>query len=587
MLGGSALLSPMPPAAAPPSSGPPPRPALDVPALAPEPEVGPSGQTPDVPAGHPVGFGAHDEADRSPHLGVPPAAADGGSDGPRIEVTASLPPAAFPAASAFSGDLAFSTAPPAPAPRARRRWGMLLLIAGLVLLGGLLGVGLARLEAPRTWMTRLLAGGEAERVERLLDRAAAAAELDTEAGRERAQALLEAADALAPDDGVIPAERAFVTASGATARYREADRLEAEADALDARLESWRDAVRRAQRRRRPLPPRPDAPDPGQFRRRAQELRAEARDRLEAARPWVEEAQAEAPQRLEPERALAAVLLAEGNLDALEPQLTRLERAMEAAGRADPHILVLQAAARLSPFSEPTPEDLRRAEARLREALAARPTLNRARVHLARLLLETDRPEAARAVLAPVLSGAPAHAEAQALDAEARKALEAARERKKTAAAQRAAKKAAAAKRAAKKASAAKRARPRRPKLDVDDWLRRGHRHRKRGRIEPALDAYGRAAELEPDAAEPHAGKGWCFLDLGRPRLALLSFERAVRANDRFAEAHLGLGEAHLRIGDREEAMAAYRAYLARAPEDALDRPVAERKLAELREETP
>ncbi len=123
---------------------------------------------------------------------------------------------------------------------------------------------------------------------------------------------------------------------------------------------------------------------------------------------------------------------------------------------------------------------------------------------------------------------------------------------------------------------------PDRPDETFGSWMKKAHRERQRGRPKNALDAYGRAADLNPRAAEPHAGKGWCYLDLGNARLALLAFTRAARLDDTLAEAHLGTAEAQVRSGERPAAIAAYRRYLDRAPPAARDRIVAERKLAEL-----
>lgn len=529
----------------------------------------------------------------SPYVtGVPPVGRREGSPGlytPSSEGAADtahrraalepLPPAAFPGtlapgpAAAFTGDLAFSevmpSVPPAPAPR--RRAAGLLITGGLVLLGVAAGGMLARLEGSpfARWAfdaSRWL--DQDARAERLLQEAEETADLDTEEARDRALALLEEAQAIRPTDGVITAERAYVLARSAMALERAARVLDDEADRIDESLEGWKAAVSEARRRRRPLPPRPEAPEPGRFRMQARERRQRAVELLGESERLLELAHDRAPRRLEPERARAAHLLASGALDEFAAQLERLRFAIAELGRPDPHTAFLEAAYRLQGFPEVTPEAVSEAKASLREALALRPSLTPARVLLARILHVSGRREEARSMLAPVLAIAPSHPEARALDIEIRNAPVPEGEEAP-----------------GSEPDAEVRAAGAEPARTFEEWLELGTRHREAGRVESALDAYDRAAKLKRRAPEPHAGRGWCLLDLRRPRLALLEFEKAASLRPKFAEAQFGVGEAQLRVGDRRAALAAYRRYLELAHAGAPDRPIALRKIATLEAE--
>ena len=202
------------------------------------------------------------------------------------------------------------------------------------------------------------------------------------------------------------------------------------------------------------------------------------------------------------------------------------------------------------------------------EALSLRPALNRARAWLARLHLERGDLDAAKAELLKVRTTAPGHEEAERL-------LE-----------RIAAAKAAEQEEAAPGPPPPPPPKPKPKQRTFEDWMNLGDRLRERDRTQGALNAYGRAAELRPNSAETHSGKGWCYLDLGRPRVALASFERALRLNDRFADAYYGKAESHRALNETEEAIAAFESYLSRAPNGS-ERRAAEIQLERLRTASP
>jgi predicted Zn finger-like uncharacterized protein len=113
--------------------------------------------------------------------------------------------------------------------------------------------------------------------------------------------------------------------------------------------------------------------------------------------------------------------------------------------------------------------------------------------------------------------------------------------------------------------------------------LARGEALLEAGRAEAALDTYGGAAERAPRSAAAHAGKGFAYLALDRPRLARAAFRQARTADATHAETYFGLGEAHLRLGERDAAREAFRIYLKRAPRNAEHRATAQLRLRSLR----
>jgi predicted Zn finger-like uncharacterized protein len=369
---------------------------------------------------------------------------------------------------------------------------------------------------------------------RLVEDAQSAADLDTVASLQKAAGLLEKAEAIRPGDPAIAAERALVLVTSA-AMYRRW--------AADLELAS---------------------------------LAAEALEKRNLATPLLDEAFAaasaasqRAPDALEPARALAAYQLLLQDEAAYTSAIARAKAQMEKLGRVDPATLYLEAVRAVKDPMKPAADGIDRAKGLLEQALTTRPTMNRARVLLARIHVAKAALPSARLELDRVLATAPSHEEAKRLIASIG---------------------------AIEKASTPPPppvvAPPpiEAPPADAEGagkgyewWIARADSLRERDRTNAAMNAYGKAAELRPGSAEPHTGKGWCFLDLDRPKLALDAFDKAVKLNDRYVEAYYGLGESYRALGRNDEAIEAYEKYLARAPSSAADRAAAERTLERLR----
>jgi len=97
---------------------------------------------------------------------------------------------------------------------------------------------------------------------------------------------------------------------------------------------------------------------------------------------------------------------------------------------------------------------------------------------------------------------------------------------------------------------------------DFDGWMTLGDKLREREKAEAALDAYGRAADMNPDRAEPHAGRGLALMDMGQKLQAEAAFLQALRLNPRYGVALMGLAETYRNQGKNEEAKKYYEQYL-------------------------
>jgi predicted Zn finger-like uncharacterized protein len=100
------------------------------------------------------------------------------------------------------------------------------------------------------------------------------------------------------------------------------------------------------------------------------------------------------------------------------------------------------------------------------------------------------------------------------------------------------------------------------PVRDFDYYMTQGNRLRERERSEAALEAYGEAAELEPDRAEPYSGRGMAYLDIGDTHQAETEFKQALKINANYGEAIIGLAETYRSQGKKAEAIRYYERYL-------------------------
>lgn len=100
-----------------------------------------------------------------------------------------------------------------------------------------------------------------------------------------------------------------------------------------------------------------------------------------------------------------------------------------------------------------------------------------------------------------------------------------------------------------------------------DFYMGQGDRLREREQPQAALEAYKKAAELEPGRAEPLAGRGLALLDLGQRLQAQVWFQQALKLNPSYGVALMGLAEAYRADGKTSDAIRYYEKYLEVLPD--------------------
>lgn len=100
-----------------------------------------------------------------------------------------------------------------------------------------------------------------------------------------------------------------------------------------------------------------------------------------------------------------------------------------------------------------------------------------------------------------------------------------------------------------------------------EQLLSKANRARHAERVKLAMELYGRALELKPDNAEALTGLGLCYIDSEQPGNAIAQFQKALAANSRYSDAHMGMAEAFRSRGQKRDAVKHYQMYLDLAPD--------------------
>lgn len=463
--------------------------------------------------------------------------------------------------------------------RLHRTWGLAIT---LVVLGASGGVALAKF-GPSGNPLQILAERYGllqpkiadDGASRHIEEAHHAFDLDTLDSLEKAEKLLELAESLRHRDASLPADRALV--------------LITRADALRRSVTDMTTA----------LPAAANGENSTELEKGLKEKGELASRLLKRAFDLAKSSYQRAPEGFEPVRALAEYYRVQRDAVSFEREITRGKAMVEKSGATDPAILYIEAASLMN-LGAPAKDELEKARHLLGQALSIRPSMNRARVLLARIQIARAEMEDAQAELERVLSRAPGHAEARALKALADRRIE---EKRSDASAQ-SAPPSTTGPSAPSEANGEKTPPPQagdgpeepggsgdgQPVADGDDGrtkafeslMVQGDRHRERDRPKKALQAYEKAADLRPGSAEPLTGMGWSYIDLDKPEAALNVFRRALHVNDRYVEAYYGQAESYRLLGQQEQAIESYEKYLSRAPNGS-DRKAAERALEALR----
>jgi len=97
---------------------------------------------------------------------------------------------------------------------------------------------------------------------------------------------------------------------------------------------------------------------------------------------------------------------------------------------------------------------------------------------------------------------------------------------------------------------------------NYEDWFKLAHSHKQKERFQKALDAFDAALKYKPGDIESLTGKGECFLDLGSNHAAITWFKRALKTNQNFGPAIIGLAEAYRYLNKKQKAVHYYKRYL-------------------------
>ncbi len=303
------------------------------------------------------------------------------------------------------------------------------------------------------------------------------------------------------------------------------------------------------------------AGEAGALRARADARRSEATRQIAAAKRHIDLVVAADGAAEETQRALAFVR-------ALEDRIGEARAALTEAGSAAQSAFVRGVIAERE--SGPASPD---ASAAYEEAVRQAPHLHRARVRLARILAARGDGAGARAQLDEVLRASPGHGRAKAL----RDAIERGEPPLPVTVA------AAGAPPAAATADPAGPAEPTADREGIprgedgapvavpagrgfDFYVEQAEGARENGRCAAAIPFYEQALASRPGASEALAGLGLCQLASGDSNGAVTRFRATLDVNPSYSLAHWGLGEAYRRLGRRQEAIRAYREYLALVP---------------------
>jgi tetratricopeptide (TPR) repeat protein len=470
----------------------------------------------------------------------------------------------------------------------------LLVLGLLVLLGGGGGVLVAKF-GPQGNPVQMLAARyglvqpkfEDDGATAPIEQAQHAFDLDSPASLEKAQALFDTAQTLRPHDPMIPADRALAIVT----RADQLRRIAADEEAQAAETERVRADYQALKAKADPatLPPEPKTADPAKLHQDASEKTAQASQLLQQAFDLARASFDLAPDGFEAARALAEYYRVQQDVPNYQRELARAKAALEKSRATDSAMLYVEAAAARM-LSKPPNED--QAVRLLEQALTTRPSMNRARVLLARIYLARGgTTDVAKMELDRVLSSAPDHQEAQSLKdlalridrakvvttpAPPVQAVTAAEDTGPHPSPDSAAKQTPEDDKSADLKTHEGRLRA------FNQYMQTGDRQREHDRPKLALAAYEKAADINPKSAEPLTGMGWAYIDMEKPEAALNVFKRAIRANDRYAEAYYGEAEAHRLMGQRDQAIEFYEKYLSRAPSGS-DRRAAEKALQTLK----
>jgi tetratricopeptide (TPR) repeat protein len=103
-----------------------------------------------------------------------------------------------------------------------------------------------------------------------------------------------------------------------------------------------------------------------------------------------------------------------------------------------------------------------------------------------------------------------------------------------------------------------------------DELFRQAQDLHQQGRMEKAIELYGKCVERQPDRAEAYYKRANALNGLGRLEPALEDYDRAISVNPSYTYAFCNRGLVLERLGRRDEALASYDRAIELDPKDAL-----------------
>jgi len=94
--------------------------------------------------------------------------------------------------------------------------------------------------------------------------------------------------------------------------------------------------------------------------------------------------------------------------------------------------------------------------------------------------------------------------------------------------------------------------------MDAEEWLNKGNEFAERGNYKKALEAYDKAAEIDPQYVAAWHGKGFALGELKRYQEALEAYDKAAEINPQYVAAWHGKGFALGELKRNQEALEAY-----------------------------
>jgi len=95
---------------------------------------------------------------------------------------------------------------------------------------------------------------------------------------------------------------------------------------------------------------------------------------------------------------------------------------------------------------------------------------------------------------------------------------------------------------------------PQDPRVKANEYFDAGERLQKAQRYKEASQEYEKAVRIDDTYAEAHSNLGYTYRKQGLFEKAVKSYKKAIQLNPKLAEAHEYLGEAYAEMGKFEEA---------------------------------